>query len=269
MGADLCFSETPATEHGSPLIKFYPNKEIGIDGISLVTAQTKNGVVYFGLTGLVQFDGERWSVDRVNGDSGLRALDPGPDGQIWAGAFNEIGWYTFLPDGQTAYHSLRPHLPKQLEQLDFVWHAFAEGAGAIFFTSDRLIRWDGTKIQHWEMPGARRLPAWRSNGVVYFSHKPTGIYAVRQNGPELIVPAEAIGSAGASFCEPIDGGFLVVTTAGLFRYSNGRSEPIAPAVAELLRHDILAGALRLPDGRLAISTSPLMLVPIFGISTIT
>ncbi len=219
------------------------------------TTQGPDGILRFGAVGLIQFDGERWLVDRTRGITGLRALDYGPDGRIWAGAFNEIGWYEKQPNSQLTYRSLRAHLPKQLADLDLVWHTFAEGAGAIFVTSNRVIHWDGTKIQYWDMPGARRLPAWRSRGVVYFSHKPTGIYAVRLNGPELIVPAEAIGSTGASFCEQIDGGFLAVTPAGLFRYSSGRSEPIAPAVSELLRHDILASALRLPDGRLAIGTN--------------
>ena len=252
-GADYFFPQALADENGALLIKSYSNREIGIDVPTWTTTQSPDGVLSFGANDLVRFDGERWRKFPIP-TIGLRSLDAGPDGRLWVAAINEIGWFERQPNGQFLFHSLRPQLPAEFRELGNIWNVFSEGAGASFVANNKALHWDGKKMRVWDFPGKQRLTGMRAGGVVYFHHIPTGLYALRAGGPELIIPAVALGRFGIMWLEPSPDGLLLVTSAGLFRYAKGRLAPFAPAVAEFFAKNILTCALRLPDGRLALGT---------------
>ena len=206
------FVSAPGQEAGFPLVTSFSAAQIGSDAASWTMVQDRMGVLHFGSNDLRSFDGDRWRSDAINGAYALRGLDLGPDGRIWAGAIGEIGWFDPVADGGWRFHSLRPNLPKEYESLGDVWYAWAEGNGAVFVTADKVLRWDGQKFHVWPMPGPRRLTAMRSGGVIYIDHLPTGLCALRPDGPQLVIPAAVLGNSAVLWLEPHADGWTLVTT---------------------------------------------------------
>ncbi|MBI3884956.1 MAG: hypothetical protein HY302_04410, partial [Opitutae bacterium] len=229
------------------MIKTYSNLDIGTNFPVWTPVQDSDGVLYFGADRLLRFDGERWTKFSLPGPGAraLRALEFGSDGRLWAGANDEIGWFDRQTDGRFHYHSIRNLLPPGTPDLGDVWNVFAEGAGASFVSREKILRWDGEKIESWDFPNPTRLAAYRVNGVVYFHHRPSGLYALRKNGPELVIPSSALGDFGIMWLEARGDGFLFANSKGLFKFAGGRLEPFAPAVADFLSRNILTCALRL------------------------
>ena len=225
--------------------------------MSWVTVQGPDGVLHFGCNELVNYDGERWSGSSVNGTYALRGLDFGQDGRLWAAAVGEIGWFQQSAGERTwSFRSLNSFLPKEDATLGDVWQVFAEKKGALFITSEKILRWDGEKMRVWEIPGppVRRLHAMRVDGVTYVHHSSTGIYLVSDTGPHLIIPASVMGDCLVLWMESTSHGWLFATSCGLVTLQDGRLQPFAPAASEFIVRNKLTCALRLPDGRLAIGT---------------
>ncbi len=250
----LIFCRTLAEVGDLPLIHAYSAANSGVDGTSWITVQGPDGVLYFGADSLLSFDGEQWRHSPVNGAFALRGLDFGNNGRLWAAAVDEIGWFEQNPSGLWIYHSLVAQLPAGQSRLGEVWHAFADGDGAIFFTAEKILRWDGKKFQLWSFPGARRLPAMRVGGTIYFHHTPTGLYAMGPEGPQLIIPSTVLGGATVRWMEARADGFLLATAQGVFTYTKGQLTPFSPETAEYISYNLLTSAARLPDGRLVVGT---------------
>ena len=250
-------SVSRAQESGFPLVTAYSAAEIGTEAMGWVTVQGADGTLHFGCNALVDFDGERWRTSPINGAYALRGLDFGKDGRLWAAAVGEIGWFTQAA-GAThwVYHSLVSSLPKEHVALGDVWQVFAEDTGAVFITAEKILRWDGNKMQVWEIPGpaARRLHAMRVGGTIYVHHRATGLYALGDNGPRLLIPASRLGEGMIFWMEPRRDGWLFATSKGLFTYENGQLQSYAPEVSDFVVRNSLTSALRMPDGRIALGT---------------
>ena len=231
----------------------YAGTEIGIEHQTWVMAQDKNGTYRFGTRGLASFDGQRWDVTPMQGAQALRGLDVAPDGRIWAGAIGEIGWFEPHAEG-LRYHSLVASLPAAHRELGEVFYAFAERDGAVFVTDRKILRWTGHAFQIWERPGTRRLFACRSGGTIFVHHKITGVWAMRESGPELIIPAADIGDFGVFWLQRHDNNWLLVTSRGLMRWSRDRLQELDHATNETIIQASLTSVADIGDGRLALGT---------------
>ena len=246
-----------AEDIGFPSVTTYSASEIGTDAKGWVTVQGADGVLYFGCDALVSYDGERWRHAPMNGAYALRGLDFGKDGRLWAGAVGELGWFEQAAHSFVwSYHSLTAELPKADAAVGEVWQVFAEDHGALFITAEKILRWDGKKLQAWALPGAqvRRLYAMRVGETVYVHHRTSGLYTVGPDGPQLAIPASALGESAIFLIESRPEGWLVVTGEGLFTFDQQGRHPFAPAASEFITRQKVTCALRLPDGRLALGT---------------
>ena len=258
LGSSIFFvSRTDAAVSGLPLVTSYTASDIDGEAKGWVTIQDSSGVLHFGCTGLVTFDGERWRTSPMNGAYALRGLDIGKGGRLWAAAVGEIGWFDPMPEGNSwSYHSLVQSLPQEHAVLGEVWQVFAEKDGAVYVSDEKVLRWDGKNFHVWPMPGAgaRRLHAMRVGGKLYVHHRATGLYEIGADGPRMIIPASQLGEGVIFWMEPKQGGWLFATSKGLFTFEHGRLSPFAPEASEIIAQQKLTCAIRLADGRLALGT---------------
>jgi signal transduction histidine kinase/CheY-like chemotaxis protein/ligand-binding sensor domain-containing protein len=193
----------------------------------------------------------------MNGAYALRGLDFDKEGRLWAAAVGEIGWFDQKAgDTSWVYHSLTHYLPSEHAILGEVWQVFAEKNGAVFISADKIIRWDGKDMRIWPMPNvvARRLHAMRVGNTIYVHHRATGLYALTETGPHLVIPASVFGDAIIFWMEPRPNGWLLATSQGLFTCEQNHLQPFSPETSEFLTRQKLTSALRLSDGRLALGT---------------
>ena len=185
-------------------------------------AQDGSGLLYFGCDTVVSFDGSRWRPERIEPTYGIRGLDIGPDGRIWVGGVNQVGWFAPGPAGRLEYHSLVPSLPADARALGDVWRVYAEGAGrALFVTHDRVLRWDSGRFVSWEYPGLRLLWSIRTQRGIYVHYPQLGLLRMGADGPELVAPASVIGGADIRWLDDSGSPWLLLTTSGMEALSNG------------------------------------------------
>ena len=236
------------------MVTSFTSSQIGTETSSWVMKPGPNGVLYFGSSSLVSYDGERWRSSPLPGTYAIRSLDFGPDGRLWAAATGEIGWFEQATDGSWKFNSLKDRLPKNERELGEVWHVTATTTGAIFVSAEKIFRWNGSEFQSWTMPTSRRLFANQVGSELYVHHPATGLYHMGPSGPELVISSEVLGRSGIIWMEAQGDGWLLATGRGLFTYHQGHLQPFGPSSADVIRHQALNNAVRLPDGRIALAT---------------
>jgi DNA-binding CsgD family transcriptional regulator len=86
--------------------------------------QHKNDWMYFANNnGLLEFDGNRWSTYPISNYTNVRSIyyDEQTD-RIYAGAFNEFGYYTRNMAGLLEYHSLINRVKQNERNFDEIWN---------------------------------------------------------------------------------------------------------------------------------------------------
>ena len=210
--------------------------------------------MYFGSDGLLTFDGSKWQQFPMNGAYALRGLDFGKGNKLWAGAMGEIGWYSHESTGAWTYHSLLSKLPPGNPKIEDIWHVLAQGEGALFVGAECVYQWDGSKFRIWPLPTERHLEATRVGTDIYVYHAPTGLYLFDREGMHLVVPSSLLGKSSVMGMDHNSNGLVLITTKGMFTYSNGQLLPYAPEASEFIRKNLLTCAAKLPDGSIALGT---------------
>src|SRR4051812_32592812 len=83
----------PAEEGRAPKIISYPVSETGTDTPPWTPIQGPDGILHFGIDGLLSFDGVRWEISPMGSGDAARGLAFGSDGRIWTAANRNLGWF--------------------------------------------------------------------------------------------------------------------------------------------------------------------------------
>jgi ligand-binding sensor domain-containing protein len=183
------------------------------------------------------------------------SLALGQNDRLWASGVNEVGYFEKTDKGLSAYHSLVGFLPKESRELGQVWQVIPHGNGAVFLAQDNVLIWDGRAFEVHRMPGARRISAALSGTQIFICHLPTGIWKLDDDGLHLFISVDVLGKKGLFWIEKEAGGWLLVTTDGLFRYQDGKLvEAGSPEISDYIRRNILLAACRTPRRELCLGT---------------
>jgi signal transduction histidine kinase/ActR/RegA family two-component response regulator len=241
-------------EEGRLPVTSFSASEIGTDAMIWAVAQAPDGLLYFGSSAVVTYDGVQWRTNPVPGSYAVRALAVGKRDRVWVGAYNEIGYFEREKSGLSPFHSLRNRLPADADDLGDVWQVFPTDIGAVFVTHDRVLRWDGTAFRAWQMKCERRLFGMQAGGNIYLHDLASGLWMLGNDGLRQLLPATAVGNLAILWMEPVGQGFLLGTSRGLYRLENGRMEPTAPDASAFMANNTLTAVCRLRSGVLCAGT---------------
>lgn len=132
-----------------PLVRNFTKKMLNAGAQNWDIVQTKSDWMYFANnSGMLEFDGDRWTVFPVPNYSNVRSLMyDSVQNRIYAGAFNEFGYYERSFSGLVSYVSLSNKLKKQESNFTEIWNISANGE-AVFFQSDHdVFRSSGNKLR--------------------------------------------------------------------------------------------------------------------------
>ncbi len=108
---------------GVPHIRNYPKKEYKAGTQNWSISQDKKGFMYFGNNeGLLIFDGESWQLHRMPNSSIVRSLYIAENGQIYIGAYNDLGKMVTDSSGKMQFRSLKKYLPADFLNFDDIWN---------------------------------------------------------------------------------------------------------------------------------------------------
>ena len=120
---------------GTPFIRNFPKREYKAGTQNWAVAQDKRGYVYFANNeGLLQYDGNQWQLHKMPNSSIVRALFVDKSGDIYVGAYNELGKMEYLSNGKMVYKSLKQYIPKGYQNFDDIWSLFSFENKIIFQT---------------------------------------------------------------------------------------------------------------------------------------
>ena len=119
-------------QQGSPALEFYPNRVIGATPQTTTMVQDAHGRLYVGSDALLVFDGVTWTSHPLPDSYNLAALCFGPDQKLWAGAYNQVGYYSETAHGVFTFTSLVPKIPAEHRRIESTWGCGFVGAQLYF-----------------------------------------------------------------------------------------------------------------------------------------
>ncbi len=239
---------------GTALVDFFPPRVTGSLETCFIPLQDAKGRLFVGSEKLLVYDGARWTQHPIPGSYFVSALSFGPDGRLWAGATNELGYFTENVRGDFIFTSLRNKLPAGHGDIERVWACAVVGETTYFVCHKMILAWDGQRFNVWDFPGETRLFPVRLGNELWFTHLETGLYRLNAQGPELVHRPLELPAKAAFWLERDTQGLIVGCRLGFFRVGHPDQPICSPEIADYLNSHNMTGAVRLADGHYVIST---------------
>jgi ligand-binding sensor domain-containing protein len=222
-----------------------------------MVAQAPNGFMYFANSaGLLEYDGQRWTLYPLPEGQIVRALACSADGRIFTGGFAEFGYWQRRGDGQLQYHSLSASLVDAKISQEEIWHILLVGDKVFFQSFSALYQYRNGVVTALSTPG-NIMYLREVAGRVLLPVIGQGLYEMDAQGRFVFLPGSGfLRDMTVMDILPYREGLLICTNRdGLFTYhQGGQFMPWSNPLNESLKTLQLNKALWLPDGSLALGT---------------
>jgi serine phosphatase RsbU (regulator of sigma subunit)/ligand-binding sensor domain-containing protein len=251
------FSQTP---EGSPFIRNYKPNDYQQAANNWAIVQDHRGIMYFGnASGVLEFDGNTWTLIPVSNGSVVRSLSIDEKGIIYVGAVGDFGYLSPDSNGVMKYHSYLKLLPENEKDFAEVWKTYYTADGVYFQTFSKLFRVKDNKVKIWKPENSFHF-SFFVNNIFYVNEKGIGLKKMVQNKLQLVKNGELFSALRIYSILPYSKDTLLIATRekGLFlmNYNNFNSSVIeltSPA-NEFLINDQVYGGIALKDKRFAYAT---------------
>jgi ligand-binding sensor domain-containing protein/DNA-binding CsgD family transcriptional regulator len=136
--------------------------------------QDKNGIVYFANNeGLLSFDGTNWKIYPLPNKTIVRSVAIGPDGKIYVGGQDEMGYFSPDNRGELGYNSLLPFISKKELSFADVWNIIIYNNSVFFRSTRRIFEYNSNKIISY--PGNEWRFLGKSNSLLLAQDSEKGI----------------------------------------------------------------------------------------------
>lgn len=202
-------------------------------------AQHQNSWMYFANTdGLLQFDGTNWELYPISNYTNVRSVLNGSDGRLYAGAFNEFGYYRFTKNGTLEYISLIHKLAPKDVYFNEIWH-IQEGGNAVYFQSgQKIFKYENDTIQTFPFKSQINFSAYVHN-IYLVASETDGIFALQGNLFVKLSNSESLAGKKISGILPWqeDKILFVTESHGCFVFDGERVEPYKTDIDDFLRQN--------------------------------
>ncbi len=197
---------------GVPEILNIRREEYGADAQNWAIIEDDEGSIYFGNNaGILKFNGEVWHVYPVDNRSIVRSLANGPGGEIYVGAYNEIGVLNRHPNGEQSYRSLNHLIPVSSRNFDDVWNIYSTPEGIVFQSFEYLFIYRNDSIRVLE-PSERFGYAYFLGYALYVVEKGIGLRVLRDGSLETISDDPVFSEDEIRALFQLEGGTILVGT---------------------------------------------------------
>jgi ligand-binding sensor domain-containing protein/DNA-binding CsgD family transcriptional regulator len=245
-------------EIGTPFIRNFKKSDYSASTQNWSVAQDANGFMYFANNdGLLVYDGVRWQLYRMPNLSMVRSIYIDSRGDIYVGAYNDIGKMVASPNGYLTFSSLRDLIPEEHRNFDDVWNIF-EYKGKIVFQSYYAAFFfrEGTPLTVVQAP-SRFQNSYSIRGRLIFNDVQDGL--MEYDGTRLVALQGCEKLIGVDIWSILpfgnDNEILICTLGnGLYIYNGTELRKWNIPASEILAHDQIFSATVLFDNHYAIGT---------------
>ena len=175
----LCptYSFSEIKQIGTPFIRNFIKREYKAGTQNWNITQDKRGFIYTANNeGLLVYDGNQWQLHKMPNSSIVRALYVNKVGEIYVGAYNELGKMVTLPNGRMEFKSLKKYIPVEYQNFDDIWSVFSFENKIIFQSYNcAFICSNDTNITILKAP-VRFHHSFKVNDRVFFNDLSAGLF---------------------------------------------------------------------------------------------
>ncbi|OJJ23538.1 hypothetical protein BKI52_04015 [marine bacterium AO1-C] len=144
----FCIVLTFQVRGQTPFIQNYPPEAYRGASQNWDVIQGKSGIIYVANNdGVLQYDGLTWRLISLPNKVFAYALTLSPDGKIYVGATNELGYLSRDSSGQMVYASLKPLLDKKVSQIKTVDDVHLAGQKIVFQTREKVFIYEKGRFE--------------------------------------------------------------------------------------------------------------------------
>ena len=170
---------------GLPFINNYNKNTYKASNQNWSIAQNDKCFLYFGNNdGLLEFDGSYWELYPLPKRTILRSILAKGD-TIFAGAFEEIGYFVPGGDGKMHFNSLVHLIPEYFRAFDEIWKIHNTSSGIVFQSFRFLFVFNNHQIKVIE-PFSTFTQSFLVNGNAYIIDRKKGLYRLSARGLEPV-----------------------------------------------------------------------------------
>lgn len=232
-------------ELGLPFINNYPKKTYRASTQNWSVTQNSSGLMYFANNdGLLEFDGKYWELYPMPNKTILRTAKAKGD-TIFAGAFEEFGYFAPAGNGRLAFHSLNHLVPQYFRAFDEIWNIHITSRGVVFQSFRAIFIYHEGKIKVIE-PFSSFAQSFLVNGVVYVTDRKRGLMQLTERGLELYLNDPIFQKTEIRFLQSTGPEQLLLGTSkeGVFTINQRQLEPWNVQVNEKLKtFELFSGTL--------------------------
>lgn len=213
------------------------NSNAGRQNWSIV--QGNNGWLYFGNNqGLLEYNGDEWSVYKLNNLSIVRAINKDENGDIYVGGMNEFG--KFAPDslGRLSYTNLSNILPDSLSQFGEIWDIHINKNHIYIRSKRELFIFDKyDNFVNMSVDGLVMASCSMNNNA--YLATTSGIYVIGEGAPISISMGIKFPYDQISALTDYGNGRLLIATSfdGLYIYENGSIKRLVTDADKMLKEN--------------------------------
>lgn len=178
--------------YGTPFIKHFTKKEYRAGNQNWSITQDEHGFIYVGnSTGLLEFDGFRWTRYELPSDDIVRAVFAA-DGRIYSGALGELGYWEKDENFNLNYTSLNGLLEGHNFGDEEIWWITEFDGKIIFQSFTNTFQYDGEQIEIIMSGKGVIFPPFVVNDRLFIQVLDAGIYEVTDNKAAFIPGSEVL-----------------------------------------------------------------------------
>lgn len=240
---------------GLPFTFNYSKTQYGASTQNWSITQNNKDFLYFGNNdGLLEFDGQHWKTYPLPAHTIVRSVLAVND-TIFAGSFEEIGYY--LPDneGKLVFKSLTPLIPQPYRAFDEVWKIHKTDLGIIFQSFRYIFIYRNGKV-YVTKPHTSFVYAFKVNNQILVVDKGNGLFKLDTDGLTLISNDPVFRDEEIRcILEKSPGTLLIGTFSnGLFTMQNGVVSPWLCQISNELEENVLFSGIALGNDFFAFGT---------------
>lgn len=222
-----------------PLVRNFTRETYKSGAQNWAIGQQEFNTMYFANNaGLLEFDGRNWSTYPISNITNVRSLLCADNGKIFAGAFNEFGYYQPVKSGKLEYHSLIEKAGKEFNSLNEIWNILKSEDNIYFQANKSIIRYDGKKLKIFPFNYKIEASAIVHN-ILFVAGSQKGLYMlngdlfVRIPGSDLLLNKKV-----CSILPYNENKILIVTSFdGVFVFDGNTIEPFNTGIDDFLKNN--------------------------------
>lgn len=212
---------------GIPLVLNFDMHQYQAENQNWSVAAREDGLVFFGNNkGLLRTDGVHWKLNSMPGNITVRSVAVTSDQRIYAGGFEEFGYFKADPGGDLVYFSLSNQFDNQQLHNDEFWRIIPLEERVYFQSFSSIFMYNDEQVRPLQLPGSVVL-LQKARNQLFIDVVDQGLHELNY---DTLVPLQGMGPLQGDEVKLVlphgEKGLLIgAAKRGLFLYDGTNAKP--------------------------------------------